>query len=269
MSEIETTLDAAHEAMQSDLNDDAARLAFYEKLADAELFLLLKEEPKGDTVDPEVVEIDNENGEKPDVYLMVFDREDRLAAFAEGPAPYAALPGRVVAAMIAGSEMGLALNLGAVSSILIPSLAMTWLAETLGPEPEEVESAVSSLERPTDLTEQLLAALATKLDSAAGLAHHALLARARYEDESTGLVLGFVDVVPGAEQALARAAQEAMTFSGEALRLDVGFFQPGDPVAKRLAAVALRLDLPQVQQPEARVIEAPGMDPNKPPIIKF
>ena len=36
-----TALDAAHSAMTADPQDDAARLRFFERLADSELFLLL------------------------------------------------------------------------------------------------------------------------------------------------------------------------------------------------------------------------------------
>ena len=46
----ETMLDAAHAAMQADVNDDAARLHFYEKLVGSELFLLLESEPEGDRI---------------------------------------------------------------------------------------------------------------------------------------------------------------------------------------------------------------------------
>ena len=38
----ETPLDAAHAAMEAAPEDDAARLRFYERLADSELFLLLR-----------------------------------------------------------------------------------------------------------------------------------------------------------------------------------------------------------------------------------
>ena len=42
---VETPLDRAHAKMQSASDQDAARLGFYERLADAELFLLLTQPP--------------------------------------------------------------------------------------------------------------------------------------------------------------------------------------------------------------------------------
>ncbi|MAM26106.1 MAG: hypothetical protein CML55_12165, partial [Rhodobacteraceae bacterium] len=60
-----TPLDTAHAAMQADADDDLARLRFYERVADSELFLLLKDEPEGDAVEPVLHE---------DAYVLVFDR---------------------------------------------------------------------------------------------------------------------------------------------------------------------------------------------------
>ena len=56
MSE-ETSLDIAHAAMEAAPNDDAARLRFYERLADNELFLLLTKEADGDQINPEIFDL--------------------------------------------------------------------------------------------------------------------------------------------------------------------------------------------------------------------
>src|SRR5690606_39689738 len=102
---METDLDRLHAAMNAAPENDAARLAFYDRLADAELFLLLAEEPLGDTI--ELALVDQEEGRA----ALAFDTEARLAAFAEGPATYAALPGRVVARLLLPEWLGLGLNL--------------------------------------------------------------------------------------------------------------------------------------------------------------
>lgn len=258
-----TRLDAAHAAMQTNLEDDAARLRFYERLADGELFLLLTEEPDGDEISPDLFELDGAN------FALVFDREDRLAEFVGAPAPYAALPGRLVASMLAGQNVGLGLNLGvAPSSILIPSDAMSWLANTLKTGPKQIEARIAEVSAPT-APDALISALGVKLSSAGGLASHACLVGVTYADGRKGHLLGFVDVVPGAEHALAGAANEALTFSGlEAGEMDVGFFANHDQVAGKLAALGIRFDLPKPKPQKRLAPVAPGSDPNKPPILK-
>ena len=84
-----------------------------------------------------------------------------------------------------------------------------------------------------------------------------------------GHLLGFVGPIPRAQDALVRAASEALTFSGiDAGAMDVGFFAPSDPTVEKLSKVGLRFDLPQMDPLEKTPrMEAPGSDPSKPPIL--
>ncbi|MYM56991.1 SseB family protein [Thalassovita mangrovi] len=263
MSDL-TALDAAHAAMEADEANAAARLRFYERLADSELFLLLSEEPVDENVSPELFELSDH------AFVLVFDREDRLAQFVGRPAPYAALSGRVIAGLLDGQGIGLGVNLEvAPSSILIPPEAVTWLSETLGHAPDEAEARIEEIGRPAGLPEALLEALDSKLVTATGLAHSAYLAAATYEGGARNHLLAFVDAVPGAEDALAKAVSEALTFSGiEAGALDVSFVRASDPLAAKLAQWGLRFDLPQPEEVQELGRAAPGSDPDKPPILR-
>ena len=263
---LDAPLDLAHRAMEAAPDDDAARLRFYERLADAEMFLLLAEEAEGDDVRPRIFPVEGSR------FVLVFDREDRLAEFADGPAPYAALPGRVVAGLLAGQGIGMGVNLGvAPSSILIDAEAVDWLAATLSHGPSEIEARPLEITPPHGIPERVLGALDTKLGLAAGLARFAWLCGVRYADGRQGHLLAFVAAVPGAEAALTRAVAEALTFSGvEAGEIDVAFFDLSDPIAARLASVGLRFDLPEPAEEKAEIITpaAPGMDPAKPPRLR-
>lgn len=259
----ETALDRAHAAMDASPEDGAARLGFYHCLADTQLFLLLSEEPKGDHVTPRTVDVDGAT------YALGFDDEARLARFTGAPAPYAILPGRVLAGMLAAGGAGLGLNLDvAPSSILLPPDAVSWLAETLEQGGGTEENArPESVSAPEGVPQALLAALDAKLARAEGLASHACLAAARYASGATGHVLFFIGATPAAEGALTRAVSEALTFSGiEAGALDVGFAEAESALAERLERVGLRFDLPQVEAPAPR--PAPGSDPEKPPKLR-
>ena len=146
-----TPLDLAHAAMDAAPEDDTARLRFFERLADSEMFVLLSRDPEGETLAPEVFE--TEEGQ----FVLVFDREDRLSAFADRAVPYAALSGRMIVQMLDGQGIGLGVNLEvAPSSILIPAEGIGWLAQTLAHEPGQVEAGIEELRAPTGLPEVLL-----------------------------------------------------------------------------------------------------------------
>ena len=145
----ETPLDQAHAAMEAAPDDDAVRMRFYERLADNELFLLLEAEADGDQISPRIFE--PETGP----CVLVFDLEERMADFVGDQAPYAALSGRGLVAMLAGQGIGMGVNLGvAPSSILIPAEAVDWLESSLRDGPETDEDTPVELRRPAGLPGQ-------------------------------------------------------------------------------------------------------------------
>ncbi len=258
-----TPLDAAHAAMAAAPDDDGARLAFYARLAEAELFLLLAQDPEGDTADPRIFDLSD------GPMVLAFDREERLAAFLDGAAaPYLALSGRRLAAMLAGSATGLGLNLGvAPSSFLLDPAGLAWLATMQAARPEELAATPDELTPPAALPESLVLALDGKLAQAAGLATMAYLAGVTYRGGGKGHLFAILGAAPGAEPALTQAVAEALAFSGlDAATLDVGFFDTSDPIAARLARVGLRFDLPAPAAPEP--VAAPGTDPARPPRLR-
>ncbi|MEP5731731.1 MAG: SseB family protein [Sulfitobacter sp.] len=256
-----TPLDDAHAAMHAAPLDDAARLRFYERIADVELFLLLEDEPIDDQVSPVVLE---------EGYVVVFDRAERLAAYVGEPAPYVALSGRAIAGMLEGQDLGLAVNIGvAPSEILLPAGAVAWLRDTLAHRADAVDARIERVVPPKGLPETLIAAIDAKLATATAMAAGAYLVGVEYPGGGKGHLLAFVGAMPRAQDALVRAASEALTFSGiEAGAMDVGFFAPNDPAVAKFAKVGLRFDLPQGEGLQHTPRMPPGSDPSKPPILK-
>ena len=250
-----TPLDQAHAAME-DADDETARLRFFETLATSEVFVLLEAEGS-DT--PRV--FSTEDG----AFLLIFDREDRLATFAEGPAPYAALSGRALAETVAGQGVGLGVNLGvAPSSILLPPEALDWLAETLSARPDEASATPVEVAPPGALPEGLLTGLDARLAAAEGFAKAAYLAAVTYADGRKGHLLAIVGAPEDAHGALAQSVSDALALSGvEAAALDVMFATEGDAVVEKLERVGLRFDVP-----EPVVAAPPVPDPTKPPKLR-
>lgn len=255
-----TPLDAAHAAMQAAPQDDTLRLRFYDRIADAELFVLLEREAT-ETVAPRLLETDD------GPYVLAFDRPDRLTDFTKAISPYIGLSGRALAAMLKGQNIGIGLNLQvAPSAHLLPAAAVDWLADTLGQAPGEDEDRIAAIAPPRALPEALLDALQAKLATAGGFAREAWLATATYGSGGRGTLLAFVDAADSAERALAGAVREALVFSGlEAGALDVAFVTAEDAIAAALGRHGVRLDLPEPQEPR-RI--APGSDPDQPPKLR-
>ena len=260
-----TVLDTAHAAMMSNPDDVYLRMSFYAVLADIEVFLLLEAEPKASSIEPQMIDVEGAR------YVLGFDSAERLAAFSGGAAPYAALSGRIMAQMLASEEAGLALNLEvAPSSIMLPAEALVWMRDTLQAAPEEAEPApkrkggLAALRSP-DIPEVLLHALDAKLSRAAGLAKVAYLVS---KDEG-GLMLAILGAKEPAQAPLAKAASEALVFSGlEDMTLDVAFFNDSEGLRAQFGRAGLRFDVPQPAPVQSEQIAAPGSNPEKPPKLR-
>lgn len=260
-----TPLDRAHLATEQDPDDIPARMQFYARLTEAEMFVLLDHEAQGDQITPRLFPLDD------GPIVLAFDLESRLSEFTGMPAPYAALPGRVLVQMLAqDSTLGLGLNLGdAPSARVLPPEVLAWLADTLSEAPQELDAQITELRAPHGLPDLLLDALDGALRRMAGLAKLAYLAGAVFDGGRRGHVLAFVDTADGAEPALARAVQNALALSGlDAGALDVTFIAANDARAADFARVGLRVDLPQPEVIAPVEIPAPGMDPAKPPRLR-
>ena len=258
---MQTPLDIAHAAMEGAPDDASLRLGFYERLADAELFLMLEEEAKDNSARPLVFKTSD------GPVALVFDREERLAEFVDTPTPFVALSGRRIAKILAGEGIGLGLNLGvASSSMLMPAATVDWLQEVLGTKSIETNATPNELSTPKGLPEALISALDTKLANMSGVAAAAYLVGATYTDGQKSHMLAMVDVPTSARDGVAEAISEALVFSGiEAGQLDVTFLELDDTNIAGFAKVGLKFEIPELILPAAPKPLAPGMDPKSPP----
>ncbi|NOX74594.1 MAG: SseB family protein [Alphaproteobacteria bacterium] len=262
-----TPLDQAHDEMAQDTDNDSARLRFYQRLVEVELFVLLESEPEGPTINPQVFPVEDS------AYMLVFDSEARLAEFAQGTAPFAAMSGRKIVEMLGAdgpAQLGLGVNLTvAPSSILIPANGVDWLTGMLDQDLVETVQMVQNFQAPRDLAADFIAAIDRKLATATGLAKQAYLLGLQFQDGTAGNMLAFVGAIPEAEGALQQAIGDVVRFADLAGRFDVGFFALDAPEIASFERVGLRFDLPQMDARREDVPgKGPGMDPDVPPILR-
>lgn len=253
-----TPLDTAHAAMEAAGDDPAARLRFYDRLADAELCLVL-DHAGDDAARPSLFPVEGTD------IALAFDTELRMAEFCGDGAHYLQASGRQIAALLAAQGIGLGLNLGAPSAMILPAEALDWLTRTLvGDAPESYSAQPTGVNTPGTLSESLVAALDAKLATMKGLARAAHLVRLDYADRAPVQTLIFEDAIPAAEAAMAAAVAEAVRLSGEDdATLDVLFLPGTHPMMTAVSGQALRFDLPQ---PARR--QGPGTDPDTPPRLR-
>lgn len=278
-----SNLDKAAALMQGQseaMPQDPAALHFYQLLSETPLFLLLESEPTGAELTPLIFDL------AAGPVVLAFDSEDRMGAWAQsvgqGALPYAVLPGRILAALIAQQELSpslglsLGLNFGAESDseMILPHSALLWLMQMLDVTPAPKAEQIAQVLPMDQAPPALLAALAQGLQGAGSLAQRAVLARVAYRSGAQAHVLAFFGVAEAAQPPLARAVAEALAFSGlEAAALDVIFPSHAPQAGRSLQAMMqqgheIPLAQPAPQEPPATARPAPGMDKSNPPKLR-
>lgn len=260
----ETAIDRAFLDMEAAPGDEAARARFHERVLDGELRLLLDVEPEtDDSLDPAIFEIAEGR------FVLAFDADERLAAFLDAPAPFAALTGRRLAVMIAGHGLGIGLNLGAApSATLLPAETVDWLAGMASASPEAVEDMPRRF-APPRAARALIAALDGKLAAMAGVIGAAHLVAAEYADGRSAPLLVLTGVPEAARSGVAAAIAETARLSGGGAALDLAFLAEDAPVLAAARRHGLTFELPEPEaRPEPAPPAAPGSDPSRPPILR-
>ncbi len=95
----------------------------------------------------------------------------------------------------------------------------------------------------------------------------AYLVRADYTGDMQGYLIGIINAAPHLQDGLVAAIADVTALSGlDKGYIDVAFFKSTDAMAARLAQSGLRFDFPK---PDAQTAHpAPGMDPDRPPILR-
>ncbi|MFA7535166.1 MAG: SseB family protein [Desulfuromonadales bacterium] len=125
-----TDLDRALVSLRADMNDDAAKSAYYDLFLNATFFVPTLTAEQAREMAPEAAEagealplVVTADGQD---YLMLFDSEARMRDWTKGVSPFAEVPGHVLATM-SSPPLHWALNVGAEHSKQFFPDEIAWL----------------------------------------------------------------------------------------------------------------------------------------------
>lgn len=227
--------------------DGPARARILSRLADTELAVALAADPAGDRVDLRIFDLPGGR------FALAADEESRLAGFLGEPVAYAALPGRVLAAMLRAEGVGLLVNPAAPSEMLLDPATLSWLESALAAVPVADDARPDTGPPRPDTAAALAGPLGERLADMRGLIAGAALAGA-----GAGHVLLIAGADPAHQPAIAKALAETLAFlPPQPGGVDIGFADTPPP----LGALVFDLSPPPAPAP------APPK-PKGPPILR-
>lgn len=200
-----TPLDALC-AMPFHQADEAARSAVLHLLADTALFAAMEKEAMLDQA--RLMRLDTGNGQ----IAVACDTDDRLATFFGRPVDYASMPGRVLAGLLAREGVGLLVNPGSPSEMLLEPQLLAWLVDALAGEPDTAKGRATLSAPDPQVVQDFMPALGKRLADMAGIATAATLARAIWQDGREGHLVLVEGADPHFEPAIAKALAELAAF---------------------------------------------------------
>ena len=245
-------LDHAFAKMQAAPENTALRRAYYQQLADTEIYIPVAD-VTGESFTPETFDLDL------GATVLAFDSPERLADFLGTGHDFVALPARVLIPLLVDQRLLLLINPDSASANLLPRDVLIWVQDVVAAMPSQAVAGLTGLCKPGAATAPMVAALDRAFGQMPGAATQALLF-----DSDQGLTIAFTGAAETSHPALAKAVQDALVFAGVDADCSVVFLS--DTQAQSITPVALAFDLPKPVAPP--IAQAPGTDPDKPPKLR-
>ena len=235
-------LNKAFEEMAQNPENNDARLNYYGVLADANLVLLLEQEPSNEILEPKFIQLEGKN------FALAFDSEESLSEFYGETAAFAQITGRVLAKMLLEENIGLGINLGvSEGELLLPYSVIEWFVSVLEETPDVVQNSPKKFLSANAFPEIMLKVLQEKLEPAVGLFDEIWICGVEYDEDEFSNLICLIGAQKPAEQAMIKSIKEVLSFSDINLgNTDVAQFNYDDEACSIIREIGIKLEFPQV-----------------------
>ena len=237
-------LSKAFEEMSQNPENNDARLNYYGVLADANLFLLLEQEPSNEILEPKFIQLEGKN------FALAFDSEESLSEFYGETAAFAQITGRVLAKMLLEENIGLGINLGvSEGELLLPYEVVEWFVNVLDETPDLVQASPKSFLPANAFPEIMFKALQEKLKPAVGLFDEIWICAVEYNEDETSHLICLMGVQNSAQQAIVKSINEVLSFTDIDLgNIDVAHFSYDDEACTKICEIGIKIEFPEVSE---------------------
>ena len=184
----ELSIDELYSCVHNEPNNTERKLEFYRRIFGNDFLVVLQNSDFDDDFRPKI--FDTQEGK----FLLCFENNQKLTNFITQETAHVLLSFKEIIELIKNKKIGIALNIGNHSGILLDLKAVDWIEQVISAgQVEELRSVPIEFEFPTLGNEFLLSNLKIVLETMSGMTKKAILAQAHYKDLNVCLFLGFID----------------------------------------------------------------------------
>ena len=240
----EISIDELYSHLYSEPSNVNRKLEFYQRILGNDFLVVLENSEFGEDLRPCI--FDTQQGK----FLLCFENNEKLTNFITQETTHALLSFKEIIKLIKNKKIGIALNPGDQSGVLLDLESVGWIDQVISTGPaEELSSIPIKFEFPNLVDECLFDNLQIAVQKLSGMTKKVVLARAHYKDFSVSYFLGFIDSPQLFHELIREGVLDIVKLDkSDNIFVDVAFLSSSTELASQLVANGLRIKLPKVQK---------------------
>ena len=238
----ELSIDELYSYLQSEPNNTNRKLEFYQRILGHDFLVVLENTDLDEDLRPHI--FNTEEGR----FLLCFENNEKLTNFIIRETTHALLSFKEIIKFVENKKIGIALNLGTKSGVLLDLKAVRWIEQVILTGPAiELSSRPIAFEFPNLVDKNLISKLKIALDKLSGMTKKVVLARARYKDLGVSYFLGFIDSPQVFHELIKERILDIVKLQkSDSVFVDVAFLSSSTELASQLVANGLTMTLPKL-----------------------
>ena len=175
--------------------------------------------------------------------MLCYKSNEKLTNFITQGAANALLSFKKIIALIKNKKIGITLNIGDNSIVLLDLVSVEWLWQVILRNPaEELSSIPTEFKFPNLVDESLLSNLKIVLETMTGMAKRVVRAKAHYKDLSVSFFLGFIDTPQLFHELIRERVLDIVNLDkSDSIFVDVAFLSASTELAAKLSKKGLNI----------------------------
>lgn len=237
------SIDELYSLLYSEPSNTDRKLEFYQRILGDDFLVVLENSDFEEDLQPYI--FDTHEGR----FLLCFENNNKLTNFVTSETSHALFPFKEIIKAIKNKKIGIALNLGDQSGVLLDLKAVDWIDKVISTgQAEELSSTPIKFEFPNLVDGILFDNLKLAVKKLSKMTKKVVLARARYKDLSVSHFLGFIDSPQVFHELIKERVLDIVKLDkSDSVFVDVAFLSSSTELASQLIESGLIITLPKLQ----------------------
>jgi len=239
-----SVIDDLHSAMEQNPSSGESRLDFYLSMVSHDFLIVLEDDNFSNELKPRVFELEQGN------FVLCFDDHEKLSTFFNKEITYVIISFKTIIDFLREKKVGIAINLGKPSGVLLDLAAIKWMDQILfDTEEQELTAMPIKIEFPHLIDEKFLLNLKRIIPKIAGFVTKIVLAKAYYGSLNSSYILAFINSPKLFRAEIKDKVSDTIKLNSvNDLAVDITFLDSSTKLANELCLHGMEIEIPALEK---------------------